>query len=340
MFGYQNRSRRCPRRLIAARGAALAIVLATLQHATAAAATWADQLGYPAASRVVIVHAAQLGGCYASNQAAQSGFEQGAMTSAAVMPPAPWFGEFAEWYARHPDHDVGLALTMNSQRTHLRWGPIMPRTEVPSLVDADGFLWPRVFQTALNADREEVAREVEAQIQRARIAGVRPGHFALHLGALISRPDLAEVYLEAARKYWIPAVIIELTPDQIEQFRKMGFPLSNEMIELIRAYPLPKLDNLVFSPAAESYDKKRQMLFALLDDLQSGITQINFAPAVETEALKRIDPDWQQRVWDARLLADPALPARMAKLKITRTDWKEIMRRFEGREKAAEQDEP
>lgn len=304
--------------------------LTAVTSVDAMAETWAEKLGYPEGSRVVILHASEVGTCYATNQAAQQGLLEGRIGAVSVMPPAPWSREFLAWYREHPHHDVGVSITMNSDNDAVKWGPVSAGADVRSLVDPAGYLWRHVHQTAVNANREDVAREVDAQILRARLAGIQPGHLGLHLGTLIARTDLTEVYLEAARRHWIPAIIVELTPEHISRFQRMGFPLDDRMIQLISNYPLPKLDELMFCPPGDTYEQKREELLQLLRDLQPGITQINFAPALDSDALKRMDPQWKQRVWESQLLADPSLDAVMEEEQIRTTNWKQIMRRFDG----------
>ena len=59
--------------------------------------TWAEKLGYPKGSRVVILHADDIGMCYEANQAAEKYLSENSIQSAAVMVPCPWFNEFATW---------------------------------------------------------------------------------------------------------------------------------------------------------------------------------------------------------------------------------------------------
>jgi predicted glycoside hydrolase/deacetylase ChbG (UPF0249 family) len=308
----------------------MALVLLASRQALPAAETWGRRLGYPAEARVLILYAAQLGMCYETNQAGKALLERGYVQSVGVMGPCPWFQEFAQWSRRCVDQDIGLSLTMTSELRPYRWRPISPRTEVPSLVDADGFLSRSVLQFSLNASREEVQRELEMQIQAARAAGLRPTHFVPHLGALLARHDLASAYLGAARKHWIPAVMVELTPEHITWFREQGVPVDSEMVDVVMDYPLPRLDDLQFVPRADSYEAKREQFMQLVRGLSPGITQIVAQPALESEALKAITDQWQQRVWDAQLLADPEVRAFLEEEGVIFTDWRQMMRRFEG----------
>lgn len=126
------------------------------------AETWAERLGYPAGSRVLILHAGELGLSYETNAAVAQAVETGGVTSAAAMAPAPWFADAARWSKGRPDVDVGLELTLNSELPNYRWQPAASEAAVPSLVDAQGFLWRRPLQTASNAVAFEVEHELRA----------------------------------------------------------------------------------------------------------------------------------------------------------------------------------
>ena len=94
--------------------------------------TWAERLGYPPGRRVLIVHADDVGMCYEANEATQQYLESGRIQSASVMVPCPWFPAFAKWYAEHPEHDVGLHLTLTSEWRIYRWGPVSNARDVPA----------------------------------------------------------------------------------------------------------------------------------------------------------------------------------------------------------------
>lgn len=303
---------------------------------TGSADTWAERLGYPSGSRVIVLHANALGLCYETNAASTKLLDSGDVRSAAAIVPAPWFGDLTEWSRAHPDADVGLELTLNSELANYRWKPVMNTSRVPSLVGADDFLWQLPVQTMVNATAADVERELRAQINRARTAGLQPSHLTTHLGTLVTRPDFMEVYLRIARQEWIPAMIVEVTPEQVARFRAQGFPLPDDVIALLENYPLPKVDDLRFIAPAESYAAKKRDFLKLIGELSPGITQIAFTAAEESPALARIVPDSEQLVWDYQLMSDPEIRAALSEQGVVITDWREIMRRFEGRPELSE----
>jgi predicted glycoside hydrolase/deacetylase ChbG (UPF0249 family) len=308
------------------------LVSLLLVQASLAAETWAERLGYPADKRVVILHASHGGAAYEFNRPSQQALGEGSLQSASVIVPGPWFPQYALWCRDNNRFDVGVCLTLSSPNGLCRWRPVTAFTEVPSLVDVDGYFCRSLLQVALRADVEEVQRELHRQIEQARKAGIRPTHLIPHQGVLLTRPDLLEVYLRTAEKYWIPAVMIELTPAHVERLREEGFPLTQEIIDLVTRYRLPKLDDLQSVPDADSYEAKRESFFDLIRGLQPGITQITLSPADETAALKAVSPRWQNHVWEAKLLADPAVRQFLKKQGVLLTNWVDMMRRFENHE--------
>jgi len=314
----------------------LVFLLLLAAVAPATAQTWAERLGYPSGAKVIVLHANELGLAYETNAAGTKLLEDGPVRSAGTIVPAPWFADFANWAEAHPNADVGLELTLNAELPNYRYKPVTSTGLVPSLVGGDDFLWQLPVQTMVNATPADVERELRAQINRARSFGLHPSHLTTHLGTLVTRPDFMEVYLRIARQEWIPAMIVEVTPKQVERFRDQGFPLPDEVIALLEDYPLPKVDDLRFLGPADGYDAKKESFLQLLADTSPGITQIAFAPAIESDALPRIVPNADQRVWNAQLFADEEVRQALTAESVILTDWREIMRRFEGRPELAE----
>jgi len=310
----------------------LAVACTLLPANSAAGETWGERLGYGADTRVVVLAAFEMGLAWETNVAAEEALTKGELETATVLPTAPWFDDFAKFARQHPQYDIGVSMTLTAPYKDFRWRLLSGRKEVPTLVDADGDPWRRPMQFAAVASPEDIQKELHAQIAKARRAGIKISHLGSYDGACYMRPEFAEVFLNTAVKYWIPAEVIELTPDHIERFRREGFPLSPRMIDVIRGYPLPKADDIQFVPDGETYEEKRARLIKVIEGLEPGITLVKFNPAVESRGLKRLSSRWQQRVWDTQLLYDEEVDAAVKRRGIVRTNWREIMRRFEGEE--------
>ncbi len=143
-----------------------------------------ERLGYPRSAKLLIIHADDLGLSHSENQASIACFEKGVVNSGSVMVPCPWFPEIAAYSVAHPQLDLGLHLTLTSEWKPYRWGPVLPRTDVPSLIDSGGFL-SNNCQVVAEAKLEEVEKELRAQVDRAKQFGIDPTHFDIHMNSLL-----------------------------------------------------------------------------------------------------------------------------------------------------------
>jgi predicted glycoside hydrolase/deacetylase ChbG (UPF0249 family) len=185
-------------------GGALAVALVGPALGASPPATVQERLGHPATARLLIIHADDLGMAHSVNRATFEALERGWVTSASILVPSPWFPEVARFARAHPEADLGIHLALNSEWTTLRWGPVSPVDEVQSLLDPDGYLPLLETTVAQKARPAEVERELRAQIERARAAGIRFSHFDSHMGALHGTAGLLDVYRRLAREYRVP----------------------------------------------------------------------------------------------------------------------------------------
>lgn len=190
-----------------------AVALAWLPLASAGAqgtpgtATIQERLGYPATARLLILHADDFGMSHSVDRAIVEALEHGWVTSASIMVPCPWFAEVAQWARAHPDADLGIHLVLNSEWTSFRWGPISGRDAVPSLLDSQGYLPLETDVVSQRAKPQEVDRELRAQIDFARAAGVNITHLDSHMAALFQTETLYGVYHTLGQSYGVPQLI-------------------------------------------------------------------------------------------------------------------------------------
>jgi chitin disaccharide deacetylase len=166
--------------------------------------TLAERLGYPADAKLLIVHADDLGMSHSVNTATVKAFESGLVNSGSIMVPCPWLSEIAAYARANPQADLGLHLTLTSEWTHLRWGPVTSRDRVASLLDKDGYFRLTESEAAKYADPKEVETEIRAQIEKAKAMGIVPTHLDSHMGTLYQSKALFEVFLRVAREYKLP----------------------------------------------------------------------------------------------------------------------------------------
>ena len=123
------------------------------------------------------------------------------MSSATIMAPAPAFREAAEWCRRTGASNIGAHLTFTSEFPGYRWGE-PDRREVAA--DAEGSLHPTVEAFERCADSDEVRREMRAQFQAVKEAGIAVSHADNHMGSLFGlatgRSFLPMVLWECSRR--------------------------------------------------------------------------------------------------------------------------------------------
>jgi predicted glycoside hydrolase/deacetylase ChbG (UPF0249 family) len=292
--------------------------------------TNAEKLGFPAGQKVLLLHMDDLGMCSEANGSGKYYIENGFISSGAVMMPCPNAEEFVEWAKNRPDADIGAHLTLTSEWKDYRWAPLTDKSKVPGLLDEEGKMWRSVPPVVMNATPQEVDMEIRAQIDKMIEMGHRPTHIDTHMGTLYGSPDFVKVFLDVAEEYQIPANAIDLSNPKVAEFyRQAGYPINDEVISLLADYSLPKLDNFGSVPEGKTYEEKKDNFFKLVNSLQPGLTELIFHPSVETDNLKSITGSWQQRVWEAKMFADPEVLKFFEDNNIIITNWKEIMAHFE-----------
>ena len=164
--------------------------------------------------------------------------------------------------------------------------------------------------------------------------GHDPSHIDTHMGTLYGSVDYVKVFLKTAEEYGIPANAIDLSnPEVVAHYRKAGYPITDDVIKLLKDYKLPKLDNFTAVPNGKTYEEKRENFFKLVKSLKPGLTEIIFHPSIVTDNLKSITGSWQQRGWEAEMFSDPVVKQFFADNDIELTNWTEIMKMFNEKKK-------
>src|SRR5215217_7251520 len=127
-----------------------------------------ERLGLPADAKLLIIHADDLGMSHSVNAASIKSFESGLVNSGSIMVPCPWFAEIASYARSHVEADLGLHLTLTSEWKFFRWGPVLSKDRVATLLDRDGYLHPTEVEAARQIDPQQAEAEIRAQIERAK----------------------------------------------------------------------------------------------------------------------------------------------------------------------------
>jgi chitin disaccharide deacetylase len=301
----------------------------TLQRVSAALAVWSIVVGQgttaePAGKRYVIVHADDAGMSHSVNMATIQGMEQGIVSSASIMVPCPWFKEIAAYAKAHPEKDFGIHCTLNCEWKDYRWGPVAARERVPSLIDAEGYLWGGVPEAVASAKAADVETELRAQIKRAIEFGVPVSHLDTHMGAVVSRPDLVEVYVKLGVEFNVPVFFLRglnagaaATNPEI---RARGL----ELIKLLDQHHLPVLDFYTQYYTNENYDTKKQMYLKVFQDTQPGVRYLIIHCGYNNEELQAITSSAQLRDTDRRVFTDPELIEGVKQTGVEVISWRQL----------------
>jgi chitin disaccharide deacetylase len=176
------------------------------QPKPASRSTLAQRLGYPADSRLLIIHADDYGMMHSVNTAIQEAFEHHWISSASILVPGPWFPEVAQWAKTHPDADLGIHLARNAEWTSYRWSSVSPQPQGSRLLDADATFPSSLTKSSLTRKCPTLKRNAP-QIDKAAAAGMHISHVDDHMGTIVSSKDLFNVYIATSRTYRLPALL-------------------------------------------------------------------------------------------------------------------------------------
>lgn len=303
---------------------ALFLSVALILSLPVGAQTLSERMGYPSDSKLLILHGDDLGMCRAANEAARIGFTRGFLSSGSVMVPCPAFEEMARWSQKHPDHDLGLHLTLNAEWSSYRWSSISDPALVPGLIDPEGFLWKNVADVLQHSNRKEVETELRAQIRHARSAGLEPTHLDSHMGTLFSSASFFLTYLRVARQENIVAMVPRPAGKVLRDLKSKGLEgLAQVMLRLADKQGFPIVDRLE-SVDGHGYQERKAWLLQLIETLEPGVTEVIFHPSTEGPEIRKITRMAQNRIDDHNLLLDPEIRDTIKRHGIQIVQWREI----------------
>jgi len=289
------------------------LLVATTMHAQTR--TIAERLGHPANSKLLILHADDLGVAHSENAASLDALDKGVINSASIMIPTPWVTEVAEYAKTHPNADLGLHLTLTSEWATYRWGSTAPRDQVPSLHDEDGTL-PRSTMTVMTrAKLDEVEKELRAQIDRAYAIGIKPTHVDSHMGALFNNPQLMATYVKVARSYKLPFLGFIATPR----------PGTQAVVTKADIIP----DTVIIADEKVPVDKWKQFYLDAVNGLKPGLTELIVHLAYDDAEMRAVTVNhdaygsaWRQRDYD--VMNSPEFKKALKENGVILVTWREL----------------
>ncbi|MBM3494360.1 MAG: ChbG/HpnK family deacetylase [Armatimonadetes bacterium] len=255
--------------------------------------TLAERLGYKASDKLLIINGDDTGMCHAANVATMDALDNGLMTSATIMVPCPWFTEIVRYAKANPTRGLGVHLTHTSEWQSYRWGPVLGASQVPGLVDPDGFLWRSVEGVYAHAKVAEAKAEARAQVDRALKAGIDVSHIDSHMGAMQYRADFHKAYLELASELNVPVRM-----GSPETYERAGFPgIRAEAEKLGLVFP----DRLVHEENPEPNEARKDFWLRIVRTLKPGVTELYIHASTDSDEARAVAGSWKERAADYEL---------------------------------------
>jgi hypothetical protein len=277
--------------------------------------------GGPLKRRLLIVHADDLGMTHSVNAAVIKAFELGAVTSGSIMVPCPWFPEIAEYGRSHAGLDLGVHLTLTSERSIYRWGPVASKDKVPTLLDHAGYFHKTPADAAARLDPDQAEAEMRAQIERALAFGIQPTHLDSHQLIHYSSPPLFKLLTQLGHEYHVPILLAKALLHNLPQD-----------VSSILAPDKPVLDRFVMIGSHIPTRDWNAYYTSAIRALPIGISQLTIHPAYDDSEMRAATSDrptwgaaWRQR--DLDYITSSAFEKALYENAIRLVNWREIARR-------------
>ncbi|MGH2616991.1 MAG: ChbG/HpnK family deacetylase, partial [Thermomicrobiales bacterium] len=232
----------------------------------------------------MLINADDFGMYAAINAAVVRACQEGIVTSTTLMVPCPGAAQAMQLLRNNPDIRFGVHLSVIRDIEHYQWGPLAPKEDVPSLLDADGNLYTLARMSVMldRAKLDELEIEFRAQIEAVLAANLRPTHLDWHCLHSGGRADVFEMTLGLAHEYGL-ALRVASQPF-IDQVQRLGLPTAE--YELLDSFAL-------------SLEDKSARYAAMLRELPVGLTEWAVHPSLGSAESQIIDPGgWQVRRTD------------------------------------------
>lgn len=279
----------------------------------------AQKLGYPENTKLLIIHADDAGLSHSENQATIKALQNGSVNSYSIMVPCPWFFEMAVFAKNNPNYDCGIHLTLTCEWENYKFGPVLPVSEVPSLVDQNGYFYKTRKDFKDNAKLSEIKKELTAQIEKALQFGIKPTHLDSHMCSVGVTHDILEIYKDLGKTYNLPVFINKAFVESISlSEEKYNFEDNLLADNLLIGY----YDDFEKGKLRESYEKA-------LDNIHSGFNVFLLHPSFDDFEMQGITINhpnfgsaWRQIDFD--FFTSDECKAKLKENGIQLITWKEI----------------
>ncbi|CAM3595053.1 polysaccharide deacetylase family protein [Zobellia roscoffensis] len=229
-------------------------------------------------SKHLIIHADDAGLCHSENRATMEALKKGIVNSCSIMVNCPWFYEMAEFARENPFYDYGIHLTLTCEWEKYKFGPVLPVSEVSSLVGENGYFYRNRDLLREHAVASEVKKELVAQIERGLRFGINPSHIDSHMYSLGAREDLFDVYKDLGKIYNLPVLLNR------ELMEMVGLDCNQNLSEEDLVIDKTHYGNFDYFKEG----KLKEYYTSVFDNLVDGVNLILIHPAFDDAEMKAI----------------------------------------------------
>ena len=255
-----------------------------------------QKLGFSRETKLLIIHADDAGLSHSENMATIACLENGLVNSYSIMVSCPWFYEIATFAKDNSHFDHGIHLTLTCEWENYKFGPVLPISEVPSLVDENGYFYKKRAQLKSSATIEDVEKELDAQIKKAIQFGLKPTHLDSHMYSVGASPEFFKIYRDLGKKYGLPVLVSRQFMDMVGLDGDLNINEADFIVD--KAY-LGTFEIFESGKLSEFYSQA-------LENLESGLNIILIHPAFDDNEMKGITinhpnfgSEWRQIDFDS-----------------------------------------
>ena len=278
--------------------------------------TVSETLGYKPTDKLLIIHADDLGLCESVNSATFESFQNESISSASVMMTTKEINEVVSFLDNNKNYDMGIHLTVTSEWKYHKWGGVLNKNEISSILNSKNNLYWNKRKFTKNGKLDEIRKELQAQIDLATTMGIKPSHIDSHEGALFFDPDIFKLYLQIAEENDLLAFV----PIQASVHFDKNFEKPKHVIIIDQFHMLPEGTDI---------DEIKDYYFDVVENLKPGLSQIIIHLGKDEKELREITIDhpnfdyrWRQK--DYEIFNSLEFKNHLEKNNIKLISWKDL----------------
>ncbi len=275
-----------------------------------------EALGYKPTDKLLIIHADDLGLCQSVNSATFESFQNESISSASVMMTTKEINEVVSFLDNNKNYDMGIHLTVTSEWKYHKWGGVLNKNEISSILNSKNNLYWNKRKFTKNGKLDEIRKELQAQIDLATTMGIKPSHIDSHEGALFFDPDIFKLYLQIAEENDLLAFV----PIQASVHFDKNFEKPKHAIIIDQFHMLPEGTDI---------NEIKDYYFDVVENLEPGLSQIIIHLGKDEKELREITIDhpnfdyrWRQK--DYEIFNSQEFKNHLEKNNIKLISWKDL----------------